>query len=369
MASLNNPDATASTAVAPASASQVMAGNSTPSLTSTDVLANLTGAQKSAVLLVALGVEAAGKILKSLRDDEVERISIEIARFRNVSGDVVEAVLIEYRDMKMAQNYIAQGGSDFAREVLKTALGDRRAEEIMMRVEAAMEVSAFHLLQTVETSQLTNFLLYEHPQTTALILAHLNARKAADILAGFKPQMQSDILVRLATMNKTSPELLRDIEEVIRAQIGSLFGTELSTAGGVEKVAEILNNSSRTSERVLMEAIRESDNDLAMQIKNFMFVFDDLVTISGRDLQRLLMEIEQRDLALALKAASDDLKQKVLENVSERVSQTLLEEMDLMGPVRVSDVDEAQKRILAAAQKLEEEEEITLTRGKSESMI
>ncbi len=369
MAQISNPDAGGSTAVAQTSASQVMANTSTNALTAPDAAASLTGAQKSAVLLVALGVEAAGKILKGLHDEEVERISIEIARFRNVSADIVESVLIEYRDMKMAQNFIAQGGSDFAREVLKTALGDRRAEEIMMRVEAAMEVSAFHLLQTVETSQLTNFLMYEHPQTAALILAHLNARKAADILSGFKPEMQTDILMRLATMNKTSPELLRDIEEVIRGQIGSLFGTEMSVAGGVEKVAEILNNSSRTSERVLMEQIRNADDDLATQIKNFMFVFDDLITVSGRDLQRLLMEIEQRDLALALKASSEELKAKMLENLSERVGQTLLEELELMGPVRVSDVDEAQKRILAAAQKLEEEEEITLTRSKSDSMI
>ncbi len=368
MAVTNSPTTALATDAAPA-ASAVMAHNGATGVSTADVLKNMTGAQKSAVLLVALGVEAAGKILKGLRDDEVERISVEIARFRNISGDVVEAVLVEYRDMKMAQNYIAQGGADFAREVLKTALGDRRAEEIMMRVEAAMEVSAFHLLQTVETSQLTNFLQYEHPQTAALILAHLNARKAADILAGFQPEMQADILVRLATMNKTSPELLRDIEEVIRGQIGSLFGTEMSAAGGVEKVAEILNNSSRSAERVLLDAIRDLDGELAIQVKGYMFVFDDLVTISGRDMQRLLMEVEQRDLALALKASSEDLKQKVLENVSERVGQALVEELELMGPVRVSDVDEAQKRILATAQKLEEQEEITLTRGKSESMI
>ncbi len=369
MAVTNNPNASLTTSEQTQKASAVMAGNVSAMVSTSDVLKEMTGAQKSAVLLVALGIEAAGKILKSLRDDEVERISVEIARFRNISGDIVEAVLVEYRDMKMAQNYIAQGGSDFAREVLKTALGDRRAEEIMMRVEAAMEVSAFHLLQTVETSQLTNFLQYEHPQTAALILAHLNARKAADILAGFQPEMQADILVRLATMNKTSPELLRDIEEVIRGQIGSLFGTEMSAAGGVEKVAEILNNSSRSAERVLLDAIRELDGDLSMQIKGLMFVFDDLVTISSRDMQRLLMEVEQRDLALALKASSEELKQKVLENVSERVGQALVEELELMGPVRVSDVDEAQKRVLAAAQRLEDEEEITLTRGKSESMI
>lgn len=323
----------------------------------------LTGAQKSAILLIAMGVDQASAVLRLLRDDEVERITVEIARFRNVGADVVEAVLLEYRDMKMAQNYIAQGGSSYARTILVNALGERRADEIMMRVEAAMEVSAFHLLQTVETSQLQNFLINEHPQTAALILAHLNARKAADILNGLPPSMQIDIMMRLATMNKTSPELMRDIEEVIRIQIGSVFGGELSKAGGIEKVAEILNNSSRSVERNIMEEIRQKDADMAMQIKGLMFTFDDLVGISGRDIQRLLMDVEQKDLALGLKAASEDLKQKVFGNVSERVANAIREEMELLGAVRVTDVDEAQRRVLAAAQRLEEEEEISLTRG------
>ncbi len=341
----------------------VMAVTENVKLAARSAASDLTGAQKSAVLLIALGVEGATAVLRKLHDDEVERISVEIARFRNISGDIVEAVLMEYRDMKMAQNYIAQGGSSFAREVLVAALGDRRAEEIMMRVEAAMEVSAFHLLQTVETSQLTNFLTYEHPQTAALILAHLNSRKAADIIAGFSAEMQSEVMVRLATMNKTSPELLRDIEEVIRGQIGSLFGTELSTAGGIDKVADILNNISRAAERSIMDGIRESEPELAANIKNLMFTFDDLVGVSGRDLQRLLMDVDQKDLALSMKAAGEELKQKVFGNVSERVAEALKEEIELLGPVRVSDVDEAQKSILAKAQQLEEEEEITLGRG------
>lgn len=344
-------------------AAAVMAVTENVKLAARNAAADLTGAQKSAVLLIALGVEGATAVLRKLHDEEVERISVEIARFRNVSGDVVEAVLMEYRDMKMAQNYIAQGGSTFAREVLVAALGDRRAEEIMMRVEAAMEVSAFHLLQTVETSQLTNFLTYEHPQTAALILAHLNSRKAADIIAGFSAEMQSEVMVRLATMNKTSPELLRDIEEVIRGQIGSLFGTELSTAGGIDKVADILNNISRAAERSIMDGIRDNEPELAASIKNLMFTFDDLVGISGRDMQRLLMDVDQKDLALAMKAAGEDLKQKVFGNVSERVAEALKEEIELLGPVRVSDVDDAQKNILAKAQQLEEEEEITLGRS------
>ncbi len=331
--------------------------------------ANMTGAQKSAVLLIALGTEAASKILKMLRDEEVEKISVEIARMRNISSLVIEGVLLEFRDLSMARDVIAQGGVNYAREVLEQALGARRAEEIMMKVEAAMEVSAFHLLQTVETSQLTNFLQHEHPQTVALILAHLNPHKSADIVSNMPEHLQGEILYRLATMGKTSPEMLRDIEEVIRQQIGLVFGAELSTAGGIERVAEILNNTSRSAEKVILDTIRERDMKLANSIKSLMFVFDDLAGITDRDMQRLLMDVDQRDLALALKAASEDLRQKVLKNVSERVASSIVEEMDLLGPVRVRDVDESQHRILEIAQNLEENEEIVLTRSNEEAFL
>lgn len=330
---------------------------------------NMTGAQKAAVLLVALGAEVASDVLKVLRDEEVERVTIEIARLRNVSSDVIEAVLIEYRDLTMAHDYMAQGGVSFARDALQSALGGRRAEEIMMRVEAAMEVSAFHLLQTVETSQLTNFLQNEHPQTAALILAHLNPRKAADIIAALETDHQHEIMYRLGTMGKTSPELLRDIEDVIRQQIGSVIGTELSATGGVEAVATILNSTSRQAERSIMEAIRSRDAELAAQIKGLMFVFDDLGHISDRDMQRILIEVDQKDLALALKAASGELKDKLLRNVSERAAEMIQEEVDLMGPARVSDVDEAQRRIVEIAQQLEEQEEIVLSRTSDEMFV
>ncbi len=336
---------------------------------SDNTFAGLAGAQKAAVLLIALGVDTASRVLKSLRDDEVEQISVQIAKMRNVSSQVVEGVLVEYRDLATAQDVIAQGGIGYAREVLESALGARRAEEIMMKVEAAMEVSAFHLLQTVETSQLTNFLQHEHPQTVALILAHLNPHKSADIVASMPAELQSEILMRLATMGKTSPEMLRDIEEVIRQQIGQVFGADLSSTGGIEKVAEILNNTSRSAERTILDSIRERDAKLATAIKGLMFVFDDLVNINDRDMQRLLMEVDQKDLALALRAASEELKTKVLKNVSERVASSIMEEMELLGQVRVRDVDEAQHRILETAQGLEDREEIVLSRVSEDVLL
>lgn len=330
---------------------------------------NITGTQKAAVLLITMGVEAASSVLKLLRDDEVEKLSIEMARLRNVSSEIIEKVLLEYKDLMVAQDYVSQGGVSFARDTLMAALGGRRAEEIMTKVEAAMEVSAFHLLQTVETSQLTNFLQNEHPQTAALILAHVNPRKAADIISTLPEGYQHEVMFRLATMGKTSPELLRDIEEVIRQQLGSVIGTELSTTGGIETAAAILTNSGRQTERTIMEALRKRDADLANQIKNLMFVFDDLINVTDRDLQRILTEVNQKDVALALKGASPELTQKLLGNVSERAAEMIKEELDLMGPVRVKDVEEAQLRIIELAQQLEEQEEIVLTRSGNDAYL
>ncbi len=329
----------------------------------------LTGKEKAAILLISLGAETASNVLKQMRDNEVEQISIEIAKMRNITSERVESVLLEYRDMTMAHDYITQGGLSFAREALESALGQRRAEEIIMKIEAAMQVSAFHLLQTVETSQLANFLQNEHPQTAALILAHLNPRKAADIISNLNQDLQNEIMYRLATMGKTSPELLRDIEEVIREQIGSVIGNELSATGGIEKVAEILNNSSRNTERTIMEGIRERDPELANNVKGLMFVFDDLITVNERDLQRIMVEVDQKDLVLALKGASPDLQAKMLRNVSERAAAMIKEELELMGPARVRDVEEAQRRILDTAQALEEQEEISLARSNEDIVI
>jgi flagellar motor switch protein FliG len=334
-----------------------------------DSLSKLSGAQRAAALLILLGVDSASKVLPLLGDEEVERISVEIARFRSIPSSLVDDLLMEYRDTALARDYVAQGGISYAREVLESSLGPERAEDVMMRVEAAMEVSAFHLLQAVEIGQLTAFIEHEHPQTSALILAHLNPRKAAEILSRLPEDQQGEVTYRLATMGKTSPELLRDIEAVIRQQIGSVFGSEVSATGGVNQVAEILNSTSRSAERSIMESLRERDNDLATAIKGLMFVFDDLVHVADRDIQRLLMEVDQQDVVLSLKGAPEALKTKILANVSERVAESITEELDLLGPTRIREVEEAQQRVLEKAQELEDNEEISLSGSGAEQLI
>ncbi|MDT0632361.1 flagellar motor switch protein FliG [Rubrivirga sp. S365] len=332
------------------------------------VLEAMSGAQRAAVLLVALGVEAASPILSRLSDEDVEAVSVEIARLQNVSGDQVEAVLGEYHDVALAQSYVSQGGAAFARQMLEAALGGERAEDVMMKVEAAMEVSAFHMLQTVDLVPLLDFLENEHPQTVALILTQLNTRKASDLINHLDAEVQREVVVRIANMAAPLPNVLREVEDVIRQYIGAGLGADTGSRGGAERVADILSASSRTTEQSIMEGLRERDPELAATIKGLMFVFDDLVHLDGRALQKVLMEVEQQDLALALKAAPDVLQRKVFENVSERVAQTVREEIELLGPVAVSQVDDAQARVLQAATELEARGEVTLTRNPVETI-
>jgi flagellar motor switch protein FliG len=320
----------------------------------------LTGAQRAAILLIALGVETAGFVLPLLPDAAVERISVEVARFRNVPGDLVDDVLLRFRQESGEPNPLAQGGKAVAREMLLNALGADRTEQVMNKVTAATELSAFQLLQTVEPAQVAKFLHGEHPQTAALILGRVAPNRASRIVAALDEEFRAEVLYRLGTMGEPSPDLLTEVEAVIFEELGPSFGGGV-TLGGAERVAAILNNSGRSVGAALMETLRERSPELAGSVKGFMFVFDDLLHVAGRDLQRILTEVDQRDLALALKGASDELKDKVLENVSERVRASIVEEIELMGPVRVSDVEEAQQRVVEAAQTLDEAGEIELT--------
>ncbi len=340
-----------------------------PTASSTPRTADLNGTQKAAILLTAVGIETASKILKSLPDRDVERISLEIAQLKNVSSERVESVLLEYRDISMARSYIAEGGPAFAQKALTAALGQQRAEDVMFKIQAATEVSAFHLLQTIDTGQVAEFLSTEHPQTIAFILANLSPRKAAEIASALEPDQQREALYRLAQLGDLPIEVVEEFEEIVREQMGPILGSASSTSGGVNKVAEILNSVSRSAEKVIMEGIAERDPELAASIKNLMFVFDDLINVSDKDLQRLLVQADQKDLVVAMKGAAESLQEKILANVSERASVVIKEELDLMGPVKVSDVEEAQRNILDVASDLEEKGEISLAGADEEQIV
>jgi len=337
------------------------------SITSVD---ELTGRQKAAILIIAIGTDVASQVFKHLKDKEIEKLSIEIANMRDVSSTIMETVVEEFYQMIMAQEYISQGGIEYAKSVLEKALGPRKAHEVLSRVESAIHVSGFKLLKEVDPNQLLNFIQHEHPQTISLILANLEPEQTAQILSDLPPEIQSDVAYRVATMGKISPDLLSDIESVLETQVESVFGQDLSVAGGAKAVAEILNLTSRSVEKAVLSDLEKKNPELATEIKNLMFVFEDIVLLDDRSVQRVLREIDSKDLALALKMATDEVKDLVFRNMSERASNLLKEELEYMGPVRVKDVEEAQLKIVESIRNLEEDGEIIISgRGGEEEMI
>jgi len=321
----------------------------------------LTSTQKCALILIAMGVENASEILKNLTETDVERISIEIAKLQNITAETLSGVIEEYYQMMKANQYIVQGGMDYTKEILEKAWGMKKAEDVIKKVEAATEVSAFYLLQTVDDKQLLNFLQNEHPQTAALILANLKPAQAASILSELPEDYQYEIAFRVATMEKTSPELIEDIEDVLREQMGTLFGGGLSKTGGVESVAQILTSVNRTSEKNILTNLKERDASLAAEIHDLMFIFEDILKLPDASIQRILKEVDSKSLALALKATTPELQEKIFQNMSDRAANMLKEELEYLGAVKLRDVETSQKEILDVARKLEEAGEIMLT--------
>ncbi|MEA3285994.1 MAG: flagellar motor switch protein FliG [Candidatus Marinimicrobia bacterium] len=330
---------------------------------------HLKSLQKAALILIAMGVANAAAVMKHLADKEIEKISVEIALLQNVPAEVLSAVIEEFYQLMQANDFIVQGGLNYAKSVLESAYGHKRAEEILKRVEATTEVSAFYLLQTVDDKQLLNFLQNEHPQTAALILANLKAAQAANIMSELPQENQSEIAFRLATMEKTSPELIEEIETVLREQIGTVFGGDLSTTGGAEAVAEILNSASRSAEKNILDSFKERDADLFDEIASLMFLFEDINKLPDAAVQNIVKNIDSNTMALALKATSENLKEKIFRNMSERAADMLKDELQYLGPVRVRDVESAQKEILDIVRQLEEDGEITIGRGEEEEVI
>ena len=325
--------------------------------------------QKAALILIVMGVSNAANVMKNLNEKEIEKISVEIALLQNIQADIFSSVVEEFYQLMQANNFIVQGGLSYARSVLESAYGHKRAEEILKRVEATTEVSAFYLLQTVDDKQLLNFLQNEHPQTAALILASLKAAQAASILSELPQESQSEVAFRLATMEKTSPELIEEIENVLREQIGTVFGGDLSSTGGAEAVADILNSTTRAAEKNILDSLKERDADLFDEIASLMFLFEDINTLPDVAIQNIVKNIDSNTMALALKATSEDLKEKIFRNMSERAADMLKDELQYLGPVRVRDVENAQKEILDIVRQLEEDGEITISRGGEEEEV
>ncbi len=331
---------------------------------------DLSPTQKAAISLVAFGTEVASLVLKTLNEEELEKLTVEIANLREVPPDVEEKVIAECHDIFMARQYVSKGGVDFAKEILEKAVGSRRALDILNRLESSLRTSGFNLLKNIDAKHLVNFIQNEHPQTISLILTQLMPHQAAAVLAELPPELQSEVALRVASMEKISPEVLKEVESTLESHFQNTGGRDLSVSGGAKTIAEILNLIESTAEKNILKAIEGENPDLAAEIKNMMFVFDDLILLDDRSVQRLLKEVESKDLAISLKAASEEVKNKIFANVSERVAVLIKEEMEFMGPMRLSDVESAQQRIVESIRRLEEEGQIVVAgRGGKEDII
>lgn len=330
----------------------------------------LTSRQKAAILLISLGQELSARVFRHLSEEEVEQLTLEIASIPKVSPETRQAVLEEAHHLAMAQDYIATGGMDYARQLLERALGAQRAVEILDRLTSHLQVRPFDFIRRADPSQLINYLQNEHPQTIALILAYLQPEQAAMIISALPPERQADVARRIAIMDRTSPEVIKDVERVLERKLSSLMTQDYTTAGGVEAVVKVLNQVDRSTERSIMEILEVNDPELAEEIKQRMFVFEDIVLLDDRAVQRVLREVDMNDdLPLALKVASDEVKQKIMNNISKRAAEMLQENMDYLGPVRLRDVEEAQQRIVAIIRRLEEEGEIIVVRGQGDEIV
>jgi len=329
----------------------------------------VTGKQKAAILLIALGPDISAQVLKHMKEDEIEKLTLEIANQRKLSQEQKDKVLNEFHQMCVAKEYISSGGLDYAREVLEKALGSDKAVSIINRLTTSLQIRPFDFARKTDPSQLLNFIQNEHPQTIALIMAYLQPEQSAAIVSSLPPERQVDVARRIATMDRTSPDVIRDVERILERKLSSLVTQDFTAAGGVDSIVEILNRVDRTTERTIIENMEVQNPELAEEIKKRMFVFEDIVLLDDRSLQLVLREIDNKDLALALKATSGEVANKVYKNVSKRAAEMLKEEIEYMGPVRIRDVEESQQKIVNNIRRLEESGEIVVSRGKGDEII
>lgn len=333
-------------------------------------MADNPGVRKSAILLLSLPPEEAAEILKRLPAEARDEVTREIASTGNVSLEERRAVLSEYYQLALANNYISEGGLDYAKNLLNMALPPDEAAKAIKQVTQQVATTPFAFLQKAESENLLTFIQDEHPQTIALILAHLPSQKASEILVGLPSQKQIEVVKRIANMEQTNPEVIKEVERGLEHRLSDIVSQTFEKAGGVETVAEILNLADRSTEKGIMEGLEAEDPDLVEQIRRLMFVFEDILLVNDKGIQAVLKEVDNSVLGLALKTASEELKQKIFKNMSERAAQMIQEDMQFMGPVRVSDVEAAQQKIVDIVRRLEDAGEIMISgRGGETEMV
>ncbi|MDP4143294.1 MAG: flagellar motor switch protein FliG [Bacillota bacterium] len=330
----------------------------------------LSGVQKAAILFITLGPDASAPIIKKLPEREIQRITYEIANITSVKQDQKSDILHEFIAMNKAKDYILEGGIDYARDLLSKALGNQRAKEILDKVaEATEQYRPFAIARKADAHQLMNVINNEHPQTIALILCYLQSDKAGQILSSLPEEVQGEVAFRIANMNNTSPMVIKEIEKVLNGKLSSVVRSDVTVIGGVETLVDILNQVDRTTEKNITEGLEKEDPELAERVKESMFVFEDIITLDDVSIQRVLREVDTKELALALKGCSDEVANAIFRNQSKRASASLKEDIEFLGPVRLMDVEKAQQKIVGVIRRLDETGEIVISRGGEDAII
>ena len=329
----------------------------------------LSGLQKAAILLISLGPEKSSLIFKHLKEDEIEDLTLEIANTKSVTPKVKEKVINEFYEVCLAQQYIAEGGIGYAKELLEKALGTEKAMDVIGKLTASLQVKPFEFIKKTDASQLLNFIQDEHPQTIALILSYLSSGQAAAILASLVPEKQADVARRIATMDRTSPDVIKEVERVLESKLSSLVNQDYTIIGGVDAVVDILNTVDRGTEKHIMETLEVEEPELADEIRKKMFVFEDILLLDDRAIQRVLRDVDNNDLAIACKGSNEEVQGRIFSNMSKRLAEMIKEDMEFMGPVRMKDVEEAQQKIVNIIRKLEDSAEIVISRGGGDEIV
>ena len=325
--------------------------------------------EKAAILMISLGPEVAASVYKHLSEEEMEWLTLQISSMKRIDPEDKLVVLDEFHELAMAQNYITQGGIGFAKSVLEKALGEEKAMELIYRLTSTLQVRPFEFARKADPKQLLNFIQNEHPQTIALVLAHLDPAKSGQILSELPAEAQSDVARRIATMDRMNPEIISEVEQILERNLSQAGMQDFAQSGGIEAVVQVLNGVDRTTERTILDTLEIQDPELAEEIKKRMFVFEDIVTLDARAIQRIIREVSNEDLLLALKVSSDDVKDMVYRNMSQRMVESFKEDMEFMGPVRLRDVEEAQSRIVGIIRRLEDMGEIVVARGGGDDIV
>ena len=325
-------------------------------------MSKLSPRDKAAVLMITMGKDFAAQVYKYLSEDEIEQLTLSITSIHRVDPEIKDEVVNEFMEICMAQKYISEGGIEYAREILNKAIGAERADEMVMRLSSSLRVKPFDFIRRSDSTQVLNFIQNEHPQIIALVLSYIDPKSAAQMLAALPLEDQTSVIARIANMGITSPEYIKETERVLERKLASLSVGDQAIAGGVDGLVKILNSVDRGTEKHLLESLEQTDADLVEEIRKRMFVFEDIVKLDNHSVQRVLKEVDNRDLALALKGVSGAVSKVIFSNVSKRLQEMIREDMDLMGPVRIRDVEEAQQKIVAVIRQLDDSGEIVISR-------